>query len=44
MKRLIHKFVFFIGGLIIWLRMGISFKDAMESAKETEKITWEENL
>lgn len=44
MKRLIHKIQFFIAGLFIWLRLGIPFGEAMRSAKEAERITFEEDL
>jgi len=39
--RLIHKIQFFIAGVIIWIRLGTTFKEAMTSTKEAEKIIWE---
>jgi len=39
MGRLIRKFQFFIGGLIVWIKLGIPFSEAMRSAKEAEEMT-----
>lgn len=43
-KRLMHILVFVVGGFITWLRLGVPFKDAVESTIQAEKITWEEDL
>jgi len=36
---MLRKIQFFIAGLFIWIRMGIPFSEAMQSAKEAEEIT-----
>jgi len=38
---MLHKLQCYLAGLIIWIRFGIPFKEAMNAAKEVEKITRE---
>jgi hypothetical protein len=41
LKNLLRNLRYFIAGLIVWIRLGIPFLEAMQSAREAERITRE---